>query len=694
MKIIFTSIVKNESKILQRCLDSVKDFVDAYCISDTGSTDNTVDLLKEFMNDRTGIIMSQEWKNFGYNRTLNLETAREYVRDILKWDLKDTYALTLDADMVFCPEKMNLLKTKDQSYSIYQLNGLIEYPNIRLLRLDINWVSSGVTHEVWTGGTSSLLSKEICYIKDVNDGGAKSDKYTRDLKLLKKGVEDEPENARYMFYLAQTYRDLEDIDNAIECYKKRLDMNGWSEEVWYSKFMIGKLLLFLKKNEKEGEEWMLRAHAMNPKRAEPMYYLTNYFRGQNNPVKAMTYCAAGRTIRKSDSQLFIETPIYEYLFDLEATILLYYTNSDHKVGLHESMKYLLTKIQGTDIVLENLIHYVDCISASMSPFSMFHDILGFDFHPSSVSVCDDIYNIRFVNYSINHKNGQYTMKDGDYSPQYPVRTKNLCMIKNKLIPIIDDVPAKKESIIQGLEDLRLYRNRENVLSFVASSAEYADGIQIVNGTYNETAGRVENCRVIASPTKSLVEKNWLPISGTNDIIYKWSPLQIGSIVNDTLKIHKQYKTPDFFQNLRGSAVPVKIGNELWALTHFVKESRPRVYIHCFVALDAKTYKPIKLSMPFVFRAKTIEYCLGVEIESDNELKCLVSTMDSNPVEYVIEHESLEWLPIKATLISHEDVQEACLPLGASESQTKLPENTKDLIQANSVPSAQSETYTS
>jgi hypothetical protein len=255
------------------------------------------------------------------------------------------------------------------------------------------------------------------------------------------------------------------------------------------------------------------------------------------------------------------------------------------------------------------------------------------------------------------------MKDGDYSIYHPVRTKNLAIHKNQMTIIEGNTPLK-ENIIQGLEDVRLYKNKSNELSFVASSAEYTDGIQIVGGRYNVAAGRVENCKVIGSPTDNLVEKNWLPISGTDDIIYKWGPLEIGSVVNDKLKIHTKYETPGFFQLLRGSAVPIKVGNELWALTHFVINTAPRTYIHCFVSLDPTTYNPTKMSLPFVFRQKTIEYCLGVESVSESEIRCLVSTMDDNPVKITIKHSDITWIPIGAKLISREDVQEVSLPLDA------------------------------
>ena len=47
--ICLTMIVKNESQVIRRCIDSVKDYISYWVIVDTGSTDGTQDLIKEIM---------------------------------------------------------------------------------------------------------------------------------------------------------------------------------------------------------------------------------------------------------------------------------------------------------------------------------------------------------------------------------------------------------------------------------------------------------------------------------------------------------------------------------------------------------------------------------------------------------------------------------------------------------------------
>ena len=44
--ICLNMIVKNESKIILRLLDTVLPIIDTYCICDTGSTDMTKELIK------------------------------------------------------------------------------------------------------------------------------------------------------------------------------------------------------------------------------------------------------------------------------------------------------------------------------------------------------------------------------------------------------------------------------------------------------------------------------------------------------------------------------------------------------------------------------------------------------------------------------------------------------------------------
>jgi len=640
MKFVLILMVRNESRILERCLKSVESFVDAFCIHDTGSTDNTVEIAKEFLEGRKGCVTESTWKDFGTNRTLSFQTARNYLKST-GWDLTETYGLLLDADMIFHPGTLKAQTLGDIGYSIVQCAGHLEYPNCRLVRMDHPWKCLGVTHEYWDGATTRI-EKSICWIEDHNDGGCKSDKFERDARLLEEGLKENPKNERYMFYLAQTYHSLGRWKDSIAMYKKRFAAGGWEEEQWYSLYMIADCYLKLKEPLKF-EMYMQKAMNFRPGRAEAPYALTKYFRETGDHYKAWYYALRGRSLPLSKDSLFIEKPVYTGKFDYEATILLYYIGK-HEEGLRESMKYLLTKSENLDSVFQNMGFYVKPLGTPITNHPVPRDAAGADFHPTSVSFCGNIHNVRFVNYIIDQRNGSYTMKEGTYSPDHKVRTRNV-LWDGKTTVLMDDLNTDldlRPNRIEGIEDIRIYQDELNVLRFVGTCAQVGPKIRMVQGDYSITHRGLRNCKVLQPPTDTDCEKNWLPIPGTSSMIYAWHPLQIGKVHDDKLVIHATHQTPWFFKHLRGSAVPIRVGNDLLVLTHYVEYSQPRKYYHCIVILDAEDYKPIRISLPFTFKSTGIEYCIGWKMEGDS-LTFAFSSWDDNPCLTTAHISRFEWI---------------------------------------------------
>jgi glycosyltransferase involved in cell wall biosynthesis len=644
MKLVLILMVRNESRILERCLTSVENLVDAFCIHDTGSTDNTVEIARTFLErgGRKGCVTASEWKNFGVNRTASFQAAQDYVK-VVGWDAKDTYGLLLDADMTFHAGTLKEQTLEDIGYSIVQCAGGLEYPNCRLVRMDYPWKCLGVTHEYWDGATSRL-PKATCWIEDHNDGGCKSDKFTRDARLLEEGLAENPKNERYMFYLAQTYHSLGRWKDSIAMYKKRFDAGGWDEERWYSLYMIGDSYLKLKEPLKF-ELYMQKAMMFRPGRAEAPYALAKYFREVGDHHKAWFYVLRGRSLPLSQDSLFIEKPVYTGRFDYEATILLYYIGK-HEEGLRESIKYLLTKTENLDSVYQNMGFYVKPLGTPITNHPVPRDAAGHDFHPTSVSFCGNIQNVRFVNYAIDHRNGSYTMRDGTYSSDYKVRTRNV-LWDGKQAVLMDDSNTGLTLLphrIEGLEDVRIYPGALRELRFVATCAQVGPKIRVVEGDYSISTRSLRNCKVLEPPTDTDCEKNWLPILNSYSMIYAWHPLQIGTVRESKMVIQATHPTPWFFKHLRGSAVPIQMGTELWVLTHYVEYSQPRKYYHCIVALDSEDYTPARITLPFTFKATGIEYCLGWKSEGDS-LTFAFSSWDDNPCLTTAPLSRFEWVQL-------------------------------------------------
>lgn len=642
MKFVLILMVRNESKILERCLKAVEELVDAYCIHDTGSTDNTCEIAEEFLKSRAGCLTKSEWKDFGYNRTQSFLEAQKYVKD---WK-GDTYGLLLDADMIFHPGSLRTQVLTEKGYTVLQKNGHLLYPNTRLVRMDHPWTCRGVTHEYWDGPTATLDKSIDAWIQDENDGGCKSDKFERDARLLEEGLKAEPTNVRYMFYLAQTYHSLGRWKDSIKLYKQRYNAGGWDEERWYSLYMIGQTCLTLN-DAARFEKYMLRAHAFRPTRAESLYKMAKYFREKGDHYKAYHYAKLGKAIPLSHDSLFIETDVYTGLFDYELTILLYYLNQLRE-GLRLSMTYMLTKKESLDNVYRNCSFYIEPLKhVEITHHPIMRDVCGRNYHPSSVSTCDGIENVRFVNYSIN-SDGGYMMKEGKYSADHPVRTQNVLWSPSAGPRVMDEKSVRLPTVpthIYGLEDLRLYKDAKNTLKFIGTSREFSDKIRMVYGNYSLDSATYSDCKVLNSPLGADCEKNWIPISGTNDVIYSWNPLRIGSLQGQEIVFHTIHKTPWVFQHLRGSAIPIRVGGELWCLVHFVEHSAPRKYFHCIVSLDGKTYEPIRISLPFAFRSIGIEYCLSMTLQPEGKLKFIVSSWDDDPCNVLAPLKQFEWIQV-------------------------------------------------
>ena len=75
--ICLNMIVKNESKAIRKLLESVKNIIDYWVIFDTGSTDGTQDIIREFLQDIPGELHERPWVDFAHNRNEALVVAQE-----------------------------------------------------------------------------------------------------------------------------------------------------------------------------------------------------------------------------------------------------------------------------------------------------------------------------------------------------------------------------------------------------------------------------------------------------------------------------------------------------------------------------------------------------------------------------------------------------------------------------------------
>ena len=335
--ICLNMIVKDESHIIESTLDNISKYIDYWVICDTGSTDGTQDLIKNFFKKRDipGNLIQHEWQNFGYNRTLALKECKG----------KADFLFIMDADDLIVG---NLQFPVDMNADAYYLKFGTNFTwhRVQIFSNYLDWHYVGVLHEY-----AECLSKKNTDIRLIDGNyhiegrcmGARSQdpkKYLKDAELSVGAIADAlKENnsymaARYTFYAAQSYTDYGDIENGIKYYRNRISMGGWIEEVYYSYYKIAKNLKLLhndkiQQNDQKSillvEQSFLDAYNYLPSRAEPLYELALMFRLSNNFEKGYHYACMGLKIEyPKDQRLFINKDIYDWRLKDERAISSYY----------------------------------------------------------------------------------------------------------------------------------------------------------------------------------------------------------------------------------------------------------------------------------------------------------------------------------------------------------------------------------
>ncbi len=306
-------MVKNEARIIERAINSAKHLIDYWVIVDTGSTDNTKEVISSALNGIPGELHDREWVNFGVNRTQLMQIAKE----------KGDYLLLLDGDEVVIDEGFDKHSLTENGYYL-RFTGNNDYVKEKLVKNNLDWEWIGVTHEyLHSARRERPVELATLKVKEYSDGGAKTGKFERDIKLLSHGIIDEPDNARYHYYLANSFRDAGKSLEALEYYEKRVAMGGWAEEVWSAMYESGQILLKLGRKQKAHLRF-LDAYEYRPSRAESLYRLSNMFNVEKKYNLAYLYSEIGINIPYPKDNLFIERPVYEYLLLFEYSICTYW----------------------------------------------------------------------------------------------------------------------------------------------------------------------------------------------------------------------------------------------------------------------------------------------------------------------------------------------------------------------------------
>lgn len=333
-------IVKNEANVIERMLNSVYPVLDYYVVVDTGSTDGTQDIIRNFFAEKgiPGEVIDHEWKNF--------EDARNTALNAVKGKADFGFWIDADEQLIIHPGfniqlfKHNLSQFDGGNVQISY--GTQNYYRMQFFSTKKPWRWYGPVHEVLVcdeenpriGLTEGI---EILVTADGNSWTSETQqqKYEGHAKILLDYVENDPKkDPRWVFYLAQSYRDAitpENQKKSLEWYQKRSEMtDGFWEEIYFSKLMVASLKANLQYPIEEVISDYLKCGKANIHRIEHLIPVINYYHSIQEFDIAYIYSShamkyAGK-LPIPDSSLFIDSPIYLWkIYDLHV-LSCWYSN--------------------------------------------------------------------------------------------------------------------------------------------------------------------------------------------------------------------------------------------------------------------------------------------------------------------------------------------------------------------------------
>ena len=303
-------MVKNEEAVVARALESVKGLIDSWIVVDTGSTDHTVNVVREALAGLPGFLHHEPWVNFSHNRNQVLRFAESQA----------DYLLVLDADDLL---EISTFKKSDLTRDYHWVkaeHGGIAYWKIHLFRSNIGVHYEGVTHEALIVGPAYSSSRLEGVVYRGGSGGHRSsgpEKFLENVRLLSDELKKNPLDSRSRFYLAQSWRDAGELGQAITEYQKRVDLGamGFEEEVFYSLYDMARLSAIPSTgiSPETIVARFLAAYERRPTRAEPLWALACYLREHSRIRLAYSFARTAAILPYPEADvLFVEPEVYSW----------------------------------------------------------------------------------------------------------------------------------------------------------------------------------------------------------------------------------------------------------------------------------------------------------------------------------------------------------------------------------------------
>lgn len=323
-------IVKNEEDVLARCLDSVKDIANEIIIVDTGSTDKT----KEIARNYTDKIFDFQWiDDFSAARNFSFSKA---TKDYILWLDADDIILKDDRDK-FKQLKQNLAPTVDTVMMKYNV-GFDEYESVTLsyfrerLTKRLNkckWIEP--VHE-YLEIKGNIINSDICITHKKEHPSTQK----RNLAIYEKKLSNDGTlSPRSLYYYAKELYENRRYDNAIEYFNKFLDTEkGWIEDN-ISACLLLSSCYEAKNDEKNILIYLLKSFEYDTPRAESCCKIGNYYLDSKDYKRAIFWYKLATQIEEpTDNWGFMLHDYFDYIPNMQLCLCY-----DRLRNIKEAIKY-------------------------------------------------------------------------------------------------------------------------------------------------------------------------------------------------------------------------------------------------------------------------------------------------------------------------------------------------------------------
>lgn len=288
-------MVKNAGPLFEEVLRENMKYADRWTVLDTGSTDETLDIINRVLvGKHRGALHQEPFINFRDSRNRCLELASRACK----------YNIMLDDTYIVRGDVRSFLETVRgdefaSSFSFYIKSDDTEYTTNRVTRTELGLRYIFKIHEVIQSkdNVNVMIPREIAHLDDLRAEYMEKRTMARkqyDLQLLLESIAEEPEQPRHLYYTAQTYALLEDYENAAKYFKLRAEseLEGFNQERVDACFELARTKQFrLFHPWSEAREWYLKTLELEPLRVDALYFLGIYhvYDGRNDEDEAFTW---------------------------------------------------------------------------------------------------------------------------------------------------------------------------------------------------------------------------------------------------------------------------------------------------------------------------------------------------------------------------------------------------------------------